>query len=462
MKSFFVTLFVIGIFYLTDSTRQNKTGKIEFIRPEINWLHSDPLPVLEIKTRLTSKEHRSLEWSTDQPEILTIDPKTGVLNQEIRGIGRSVQVTVKSKKAIGICKINIISDFPELDSSIINYMKRADVMGMSVAVVYKERLVYQRAYGNIDSGRPANVDHMFRIASMSKPITVIALLKLVEQGKLNLEEKIFGPGSVLGNDFGRVPDGSMKDLITVRHLIEHTSGWAGDMAYTGYNHYPDAGAMVSAGLAFYQLAFKPGERHLYSNFGYGVLGRVVEKRSGMPYHEFVRRYIIEPCGIRQMKLAKGPIAERDPNESNYFADAEQADMIHPAISNYFDSFGGWITTPTDYARFVLHTDRQPGIPDILPPEVLNLTYFKGNWSHGGMLPGTATNITRLTDDLTMIYMANTWRFHLPAFGEMYNAVREPIMARTSWPDYDFFDPAFFLNSPPVLPAVFQFSAPFSR
>ena len=333
------------------------------------------------------------------------------------------------------------SDFPELDTAIVNYMKRADVVGMSVAIIYKERLVYRKAYGYVDSvaKRPADINHMFRIASMSKPVTVIALLKLVEQGRLNIDSKVFGPGSILGEDLGPVPEGSMKDRITVRHLIEHKSGWAGKMAYTGYNDYPDAHAMVSAGLAGYELAFAPGDSTMYSNFGYGVLGRVIEKLSGMKYHDYVRKYILDPCGIGQMKLAKGPVADRDPYESNYYADDEQSDMIHPAISNYFDSFGGWIATPTEYARFVLHTDRQTGIPDILPAEILNITYFKGLWSHGGMLPGTATNVTRLTDDLTMIYMANTWRFFNPYFDEMYNCVRKPIVARDTWPDYDLFE-----------------------
>ena len=435
-------IFIVVLFFavVIDATCQTSAqNRIEFVQPVINWLHSDPLPVLEIKTELNPDALDSLVWSTDKPEYLSINPKTGALSRNIRAIGHSVTVTAKSNNASGRCRINILSDFPELDASIAGYMLRAEVVGMSVAIVYKERLVYQCAYGNVNPGRPANINHLFRIASMSKPITVIALLKLVEQGKLDLEQKVFGPGGILGEDLGPVPPESNKEMITVKHLIEHTSGWAGDMAYTGYNDYPNSAAMVSAGLADYKLAFTPGERTLYSNFGYGVLGCVIEKLSGMPYDAFVRQYIIEPCGIRQMKLAKGPVVDRDPDESGYFADDEEADMIHPAISNYFNSFGGWISTPTDYARFVLHTDRLTGIPDILPPEILNLTYFKGNWSHGGMLPGTATNITRLTDDLTMIYMANTWRFKNPSFGEMLDSVKDPIMARTSWPEYDLFD-----------------------
>ena len=440
----FAALFICTATVLAGRPNQGQPAqdvpeRLEFVHPVINWLHSDPLPALALKTELNREVVENLEWSVNKPEYLTIDPKTGKLSQKMKAIGQSVTVTVKYKEATGRCRINILSDFPELDASVLDYMLRADVKGMSVAVVYKERLVYLRAYGHVDSGRPADIYHNFRIASMSKPITVIALLKLVEQGKLDIDQKVFGPGSVLADDFGPVPAGSNKELITVKHLIEHQSGWAGDMAYTGYNDYPDAGAMVRAGLAHYKLAFTPGERTLYSNFGYGVLGRVIEKLSGMKYADFVRQYIIEPCGIRQMTLAKGPVADRDANESNYFADDEQADMIHPAITNYFDSFGGWKSTPADYARFVLHTDRMPGVPDILPAEILNLTYFRGNWSHGGMLPGTATNITRLTDDLTMIYMANTWRFKNPAFGDMLNSVRDPIMARTVWPDYNLFD-----------------------
>ncbi len=415
---------------------------LEFERSVIEWTHLDPLPRLKVTTPLSTSEREALTWSTNRPDILTIDSKTGQLAVKKRSgtIGTTVTVTAKTGDRKGECKVYIASYLPRLDASITDYMSRANVVGMSVAIVYKERLVYQRAYGMVNDNTPANIGHMFRIASMSKPVTVIALLKLVEQGKLDasLNQKVFGPGSILGEDFGPVPAGSHKDEITVRHLIEHTSGWAGDMAYTGYNDYPDANALVRAGLAHYDLYFTPGSQYLYSNFGYAVLGRVVEKLSGQRYCDFVREQIIEPCGIQQMKLAKGPLADRDPNESNYYADAEQADMVHPAISNYFDSFGGWITTPTDYARFVVRTDRGTVVPDILPEEILNLTYFRGNWSHSGMLPGTATNIVRLTDDLTMIYMANTWRFYNPAFGEMYDSVANPILECTVWPDFDLF------------------------
>ncbi|MBQ4279981.1 MAG: beta-lactamase family protein [Rikenellaceae bacterium] len=420
-------------------------SKLEFAFPSLECDHLRPLPDLTIKTELTDGQRKALRWSSNHPDVIAVDERTGELTMHKRDgtIGTSVIITARTGDLTGQCYLHITSYLPRLDASIADFMERADVVGMSVAIVYKERLVYRRAYGHIDEARsvPARTDHMFRIASMSKPVTVIALLRLVEQGKLDIDRRVFGPGGVLGNDFGPVPAGSGKELITVRHLIEHTSGWAGDMAYTGYNDYPDADALVRAGLAGYDLYFTPGERYMYSNFGYAVLGRVVEKLSGQRYCDFVREQIIEPCGIGRMKLAKGPKADRDPDESDYFADNEQADMVHPAISRYFDSFGGWITTPTDYARFVVHTDRAGKVPDILPAEILNLTYFGGNWSHTGMLPGTATCVKRLTDDLTMIYMANTWRFFNDAFGEMYDCVSKPIIGQAAWPAFDLFEEA---------------------
>lgn len=419
--------------------RGNAPVTIEFENTVLNWMPGEELSRPRFKTGTADSLCRNLNWSSSAPEIIWVDPASGDLIPRIPGHGRIVVISASGHNSRGSYVIRILSEFPELDRSILDYMDQADVKGMSVAVIYRERLVYRRAYGFANDSTLANVNHMFRIASMSKPVTVIGLLKLVEDGKLDLDHKVFGQGGILGEDFGPVPLDSHKDEITVRHLIEHTAGWAGDMAYTGYNDYSDAGELVRAGLASYDLYFRPGERYFYSNFGYGVLGRVIEKVSGQSYYNYVQENILNSCGIERMKPAKGPVADRDPEEVQYYSDNEQADMIHPAISNYFDSFGGWIATPTEYAKFMVRTDRSGHVPDILPEDILNQTYFKGNWQHGGMLPGTSTNVVRLTDDLTMIYMANTWRFFNPLFGQMNNSVREPIMARTEWPDYDLFD-----------------------
>ncbi len=412
---------------------------ITFEKAVVNWMPGEELSAPRFVTGAADSLYSDLRWSSSAPEIIGVDPVNGTLIPQIAGRGRTVIISAAGAYARGSYAIRILSEFPELDRSILDYMDQADVMGMSVAVIYKERLVYRRAYGFANDSTPANVNHMFRIASMSKPVTVIAILKLVEEGKVDLERKVFGPDGILGEDFGPVPAGSHKDGITVRHLVEHTAGWAGDMAYTGYNDYPDAGALVRAGLASYDLYFRPGERYLYSNFGYAVLGRVIEKLSGRSYDAYVKENILDPCGIVRMKLAKGPVADRDPGEADYYADNEQAHMVHPAISNYFNSYGGWIATPTEYARFMVRTDRAAGVPDILPEEILNLTYFRSIWRHTGMLPGTGTCVARLTEDLTVIYMANTWRFFNPLFGQMNNSVCEPVKDRTEWPDHDLFD-----------------------
>ena len=125
--------------------------------------------------------------------------------------------------------------------------------------------------------------HRFRIASVSKPITAIAIFQLIEQDRLRLTDKIFGPGAVLGTSYGALPYGPHIGNITVRHLLEHTSGgWPNDnndpmFQQISLNHHD----LISWTLDKVPLLFAPGTQYLYSNFGYCLLGRVIEAISGL-------------------------------------------------------------------------------------------------------------------------------------------------------------------------------------
>lgn len=89
-----------------------------------------------------------------------------------------------------------------------------------------DHIIYTAAYGVTDTLRhtPTTVRTRFRIASLSKPVTMAGILLLAAQGRLSLDDRVFGEGAILGTDYGPVPRGSGKDLITVRNLLEHKSG----------------------------------------------------------------------------------------------------------------------------------------------------------------------------------------------------------------------------------------------
>ena len=197
--------------------------------------------------------------------------------------------------------------FPELDSVICTLMRRYDLPAASIALMRDDRIIYTAAYGVTDTLRhtPTPIRTRFRIASLSKPVTMAGILLLAAQGRLSLDDRVFGEGAILGTDYGPVPRGSGKDLITVRNLLEHKSGWEN---IPDDPMFSNAGAtqrqIIARMLAARPLSAPAGEKYSYSNFGYLVLGRIIEKVSGMPYGKFIRRHVLRPCGIRRMRIGE--------------------------------------------------------------------------------------------------------------------------------------------------------------
>src|SRR5262249_18353428 len=150
-------------------------------------------------------------------------------------------------------------------------------------------------------------DTLFGVASLSKPITAAAILKLVDQGKLKLEDKAFVLLSKIKPYPGVKPDPRLKD-ITVRHLLRHAGGWdakkSGDpvswntevQARRGDRAPISPENLISHSMSL-RLDFDPGTDIQYSNLGYIVLGEVIEKASGTSYEKYVKEHILKPAGI---------------------------------------------------------------------------------------------------------------------------------------------------------------------
>jgi D-alanyl-D-alanine carboxypeptidase len=186
-------------------------------------------------------------------------------------------------------------------------MRNHGLPGLSVALAKNGRPVLVKAYGMADVGRaqPLTTDHVMRIASVSKPITAVAVLKLVEHGLLSLDRKVFGFTGVLGTRYGRKPYTPRLMAITVRHLLQHTVGaWGNDDDDPIFQH-PEytADQLITWVLDTYPLRSQPGTRHEYSNFGYFLLGRILEAVTATPYESFVKDSILRPMGIGGMRIA---------------------------------------------------------------------------------------------------------------------------------------------------------------
>lgn len=376
-----------------------------------------------------------------------------------------------------------------VDRPVRAFMKRWNVPGLALAVVDDGRLVLARGYGHADpeSGEPVRPDSLFRVASASKPVTAAAVMKLVESGRLDLDEPVFR--SILPGYAGRCPGDVDPGIhgITLRHLLIHASGWdSGEAADPMFNAALIARRLSVEGLTPVEaviqqrvcrpLDFTPGTRQVYENLNYAVLGRVIEAVTGMPYERFVRERVFLPLGIDAPRIGGGPRSKRLPGEVAYVARGGDRRRV-PAVSGdparvvplqyggfllaAMDSHGGWVASALDLVRFMAGMDGHSGIEDILEaatielmgtdPELpyrglsADLRYAmgwyrtsEGAWFHDGSLPGSASFIRMEADGLLYAALVNT-RYPNPEFGADFRAtIRRAVAGVAAWPDRDLF------------------------
>lgn len=305
-------------------------------------------------------------------------------------------------------------------------MEKQAIPGLSLAFAHAGQVVHTAALGWADreAAEPVTPAHRFRIASVSKPITSIAVHRLFEQGKLAPEDKVFGVE-------GRLPEFAVKgdDLrrLTLEHLLTHTGGGWGNKSNDPMFQQP---AMTQAELIEWTLRTiplenPPGAAYAYSNFGYCLLGRVIEAVTGESYEEYVRKQVLEPSGAQATRLAENGREGRQEREVVYYSQKDE-DPYRPNINvKRMDAHGGWLATAEDLVRILVRVDGFPGAPDLLAadtvramtaPGVVNPGYARGwsvnkqpNWWHGGSLPGTSTLAVRTQSGLCWAVLANTRR-----------------------------------------------------
>jgi len=279
------------------------------------------------------------------------------------------------------------------------FLHEHGISGLSIACGREGVIEFEHGYGFADAdGKEAvTPEHRFRIASISKPITATAVMMGVEKGQLQLDGRVFGSQGILGDAYGAKLPESVR-AITIDHLLTHLSGgWANDKDDPMFKNPAMAhDELITWALANQKQAHKPGEHYAYSNFGYCVLGRVLEKIHQTPYETLIAQQVLSKCGITSMKIAGNTLAQRQPHESMYLT--EKPGAAYNMNVTRMDSHGGWIATAGDLVRFASQ------LPKLLREEsirtmttAMSANYARGwsvnkvpNWWHGGSLPGTST------------------------------------------------------------------------
>ena len=378
-------------------------------------------------------------------------------------------------------------------------MARWGLPGAQLAISTGGRLVFDRGFGYAEKEADEAVqpDHRFRIASVSKVITTVAILRLVQAGKLRLDEPVF---PLLGLEPpANAPYDPRLDLVTVEHLLTHAGGWnsalSGDPQYLPWSQLaasslgesgPPSAETIIRFMLGAGLDFDPGTSSVYSNFGFNVLGRVIEKITGLPYEAATQQEVLAPAGITDMAIGKTRFEDRAEREVRYYQPPEYpATMpsVFPgepfvpfAYGTFFmeamDSHGGWIAKARDLLTFALAVDGTRG-PALLDDETVTTMLSTprpptvglngaGNaessnglgwviqdgllgreWAHSGALAGSnGALLLRNDDGLALAFLCNTLPADFVAFFEdLRTTLIEGLDAVSVWPSGDLFENA---------------------
>jgi CubicO group peptidase (beta-lactamase class C family) len=379
------------------------------------------------------------------------------------------------------------------DDVVKEFMSKRGIPGGALAVVKDGRLVYAHGYGwaDVKQREPAQPTSLFRIASISKPITGVAIMTLVQDPRyrLFLDEKAFKLLDIKLSPEEQAKVDPRLWTITVRQLLHHTAGWdrekSGDPMFMPVKIARAVGVPPPAGpdaviryMMTQPLDFDPGARHAYSNFGYCVLGRIIEKLTRMPYDDYVKQAVLKPLRISAMRLGGSLPQYQALGEAHYYQpdDGEVPSVFERTGSKVpypyggfyleaMDSHGGWLASAVDLARFAAAMDT--GKPALLRPATVKRMYErpaspvsegepawyaagwmvrpvgeegKANYWHAGRLSGTYTLLVRRHDGLSWVVLFNqnsTDPKNLPD-EEIDRLLHKAANAVKEWPQYDLF------------------------
>lgn len=217
----------------------------------------------------------------------------------------------------------------------------------AVLVTHDEGLVFEGACGLADraQGIPNTLPTKFRVGSMNKMLTAVAVMQLVQAGKVFLSS----PFGIYLPDY---PNVEMASKVTLHHLLTHTGG-TGDIFGPLFTANRLELRDTEDYLQLYGtrgLQFEPGTQHVYSNYGFVLLGAVIERVSGMSYDDYIATHVLAPAGMTGTGAAPEDV-EVPGRSVGYMRQSGQLVSNAPVLPYRGTSAGGWYATVEDFARF---------------------------------------------------------------------------------------------------------------
>ncbi len=345
--------------------------------------------------------------------------------------------------------------YAPFDRLMATFLVENKVPGAALAVARNGAIVYSRAFGyaDRDACEVATPASLFRIASLSKPVTAVAILQLVEKGKLALDDKVLDrmplkPLLALG---AKVDERWKR--ITIRQCLQHTGGWdrnksydpivkAWEIAKAFDMQPPVTPEHIVRYMMGQPLDFDPGARYAYSNLGYLILGRIIESITGQSYESYVKERVFAPIGISTAKLGRALLEHRAKNEVRYTDSrngtgkclyppklGETVPTVYGAMNlEAYEAHGGWIATAEEMAKFADAFHDPKRCPLLNAASIATMAarpagnteeaYYALGWLvraagtglnhwHTGYIPGSEAILVRRFDGLSWCALFNT-------------------------------------------------------
>ena len=342
-------------------------------------------------------------------------------------------------------------EFEGLDKEMKRYLRKWEMKGASVAIMRNDSLIFAKGYGWADEEKEVKMEagHILRMASVSKLITAIGIMKLQDEDRLNIKNKVFGPEGVMkDSDLDTLIRHSAYEHLTIEHLLRHQGGFYRDPLFSSkdvmnqmrLDHPPTADDFFRLILPK-RLRYKPGTTHRYSNFGYLLLSRIIEHVTGKSYEQYIKEDILAPAGCYDMHIAGNYYEDRRENEVRYYTHRGEGQFIeeYTGSGNLVErSYGGnnipllsgagaWCGSTAELARLVASIDGRDEVPDIISKKAVDqmIEYFDQStfslgwndttpgvgWSRTGTFSGTSAIIKYFPDGECWIFISNTstWR-----------------------------------------------------
>ncbi|HXB46103.1 MAG TPA: serine hydrolase domain-containing protein [Puia sp.] len=350
-----------------------------------------------------------------------------------------------------------------IDSIVISIMKRYEIPGISFAIAKNDTLLYIKGYGyaDIPSKTEVTTSSLFRIGYLLLPITAMAVLQLIQQRKISMDEKVFGDSGILGNDFCKqLYDPAMKD-ITVDELLHQTVDWPNDEYSMALNQSLNSSQYLTWILKTFPLQSIPGKSFHYSYMNYLVLEKIIEKISSDTYPGFVKSSILRPIGISDMEIAGNNPEDRRKNEVTHY--------VWTLWNSYYDqepyqinisrmrAAAGWLASPMDLLKFLVRADRFNPIPDILDTSTMKIMIASSqanahfacgwwlndnfhNWFATGNLIGSVTEMARTDNGYCWVILTNKSP-RGPGYEDALDQLAWKIISDTTikWPKRDLLE-----------------------